>query len=88
MHMPIARILITVVFSVLPSWAQTPSKADAEKKSDQTEAKKPETPPEKPFADLIKDAKAIKGLFTSTRRKKRYFWRFSRISLTRCTCCR
>jgi len=79
MHKPIARILIAVLFSVLPSWAQTPSKADAEKKAesekkpDQSEAKKPEMPPEKPFADVIKDAKAIKGLFTFYQAEEKVF---------------
>jgi len=61
---PIASFLMAALFAVTPVGAQTPAKGDPEKKPDQGEAKKTETPPEKPFADLIKDAKATKGLFT------------------------
>jgi Met-zincin/Domain of unknown function (DUF5117)/Domain of unknown function (DUF5118) len=63
----IDRFLIAAFFTVLGALnltAQEPPKTDTEKKPDSTEAKKPEPPKEKAFADVIKDAKVIKGLFT------------------------
>ena len=54
--------MLTLLLPVLPLRAQTPAKTDNEKKSESAE-KKPETPPEKPFADVVKDAKVVKGLF-------------------------
>jgi Domain of unknown function (DUF5118) len=63
--------LAILSLSALTLSAQTPSqKADADKKTDAgdakkaDESKKPEPPKEKSFADAIKEAKAIKGLFT------------------------
>ena len=54
--------MLALLLPVLPLSAQTPAKTDNEKKSESAE-KKPETPPEKPFADVVKDAKVVKGLF-------------------------
>src|SRR5437667_1165669 len=58
----IPRSMLALLLPVLPLRAQTPAKTDNEKKSESAE-KKPETPPEKPFADVVKDAKVVKGLF-------------------------
>src|SRR5205807_9265912 len=54
--------MLALLLPVLPLSAQTPAKTENEKKSESAE-KKPETPPEKPFADVVKDAKVVKGLF-------------------------
>src|SRR6266513_831156 len=54
--------MLAFLLPVLPLRAQTPAKTDNEKKSESAE-KKPETPPEKHFADVVKDAKVVKGLF-------------------------
>lgn len=56
------QFLVCFFLCIAPLGAQAQQKPDAEKKEES--AKKPETPPEKPFADAIKDAKVIKGLFT------------------------
>jgi hypothetical protein len=66
MFKPLLNFPLAVLLSIVPAAgrAQAPAKADAEKKPDQADAKKPETPPEKPFADVVKDAKVVKGLFT------------------------
>jgi hypothetical protein len=39
------------------------AKADTDKKPDAADAKKPEPPKEKPFDEVVKDAKPIKGMF-------------------------
>src|SRR5438445_11709088 len=54
--------MLALLLPVLPLSAQTPAKTDNEKKSESAE-KKPETPPEKHFADVVKDAQILKGLF-------------------------
>src|SRR5438132_945187 len=54
--------MLALLLPVLPLSAQTPTKTDNENKSDSAE-KKPETPPEKHFADVVKDAQILKGLF-------------------------
>src|SRR5437016_12739988 len=54
--------MLAFLLPVLPLRAQTAAKTDNEKKSESAE-KKPETPPEKHFADVVKDAKVVKGLF-------------------------
>jgi uncharacterized protein DUF4953/uncharacterized protein DUF5117/uncharacterized protein DUF5118 len=69
MSSPTTRLFAVWCFAVLllhPSAisAQTPAAKPDEKKSDSSEAKKPEPPKEKAFADVVKDAKVIKGLFT------------------------
>jgi hypothetical protein len=66
MYKPLASFSLMALLSAFPALvaAQAPAKPDAEKKPDQAEAKKPETPPDKPFAEVIKDAKVSKGLFT------------------------
>src|ERR1700751_4901838 len=54
--------------------AQAPAtKTEAEKKPDVADTKKPETPPEKPFADVIKDAQVTKGLFTFYQNEEKVF---------------
>jgi hypothetical protein len=70
-HRPIVAAMICGIASQSAPAAQAPSTAAAAtlqapagaSKPDPADLKKPETPPEKPFADLIKDAKAINGLF-------------------------
>jgi len=44
--------------------AQTPPKGNADQKPEAEQAKRPEPPKDKPFADVVKDATVIKGLFT------------------------
>src|SRR2546422_2323153 len=44
-------------------WAQAPPKTDAEKKPSAAD-QKAEAPKDKPFAEVVKDAQVIKGLFT------------------------
>ncbi len=44
-------------------WAQAPPKTDAEKKPGAAD-QKAEAPKDKPFAEVVKDAQVIKGLFT------------------------
>lgn len=56
------QFLVCFFLCTAPLGAQPQQKPDAEKKEES--AKKPETPPEKPFADVVKDAKIIKGMFT------------------------
>jgi hypothetical protein len=63
MHKWIFRLLAVSLFSALSLPAQTPQKPEGEKKQDAAD-KKPEAPKDKPFAEVVKDAKAIKGLFT------------------------
>jgi hypothetical protein len=56
--------LAVLLFCALNLPAQAPPKADSEKKPDSAESKKPEAPKEKAFADVVKDAKVVKGMFT------------------------
>ncbi|HXW15622.1 MAG TPA: zinc-dependent metalloprotease [Terriglobia bacterium] len=63
MHKWILRVLAVSLLGVLSLPAQTPPKPDDQKKQEAAE-KKPEPPKDKPFADVVKDAKVIKGLFT------------------------
>ena len=60
----IVRLFGVTLLGALTLPAQTPPKPDTEKKPDSAENKKPETPKEKAFAEVVKDAKVIKGLFT------------------------
>jgi hypothetical protein len=72
----LVRFLGIFLLSACTVAALTPQKTDSDKKPDANEAKKPdeakksdeakkpEPPKDKPFADVVKDAKAIKGLFT------------------------
>src|SRR5258708_11336303 len=60
----IVRLFGFTLLGALTLPAQTPPKPDAEKKPDSAESKKTEAPKEKAFADVVKDAKVIKGLFT------------------------
>ncbi len=60
----IVRLFGFTLLGALTLPAQTPPKPDTEKKPDSAESKKPEAPKEKAFADVVKDAKVIKGLFT------------------------
>ncbi len=69
----LAGLSIAALLATPSLWAQTPPNAGEEKKPDRAEAKKPETPPEKPFADVVKDAKVIKGLFTLYRTEEKAF---------------
>ena len=69
----LACLSIAALLAVMPLGAQSPPKAQEEKKSDQAEAKKPETPPEKPFAEVIKDAKVIPGLFILYQTEEKVF---------------
>jgi hypothetical protein len=67
---PLAALLFVFPAELAP---QAPAKADAEKKPEQADAKKPETPPDKPFAEVIKDAKVTKGLFTFYQNDEKVF---------------
>src|SRR5216684_7736533 len=60
----IVRWFGVTLLGALTLSAQTPPKLDTEKKPDSAENKKPETPKEKAFADVVRDAKVIRGLFT------------------------
>ena len=66
-------VSIAALLAFLPFGAQSAPNAQEEKKPDQAEAKKPETPPEKPFAEVIKDAKVIPGLFTLYQTEEKAF---------------
>ena len=63
MHRWIFRVLAVSLLGSLSLTAQTPPKAEGEKKQDAAD-KKPEAPKDKAFAEVVKDAKVIKGLFT------------------------
>ncbi len=63
MHKWILRVLAVSLLGVLSLPAQTAPKPDDQKKQEAAE-KKPEPPKDKSFADVVKDAKVIKGLFT------------------------
>src|SRR5712692_8559938 len=60
----IVRLFGVTLLGALTLPAQTPPKPDPEKKPDSAESKKTEAPKEKAFADVVKDTKVIKGLFT------------------------
>lgn len=55
-------IALSLFSSAIP--ALPPQKPDNEKKNESAEKQKPEPPKEKPFDEVIKDSKSIKGLFT------------------------
>jgi len=59
----IIQVLVVSLLGALSLPAQTPQKPEGEKKQDAAD-KKPEAAKDKPFADVVKDAKVIKGLFT------------------------
>jgi len=61
--------LVCFLLCTVPLGVRAQQKPDAEKKEES--AKKPETPPEKPFADIIKDAQVTKGLFTFYRSEEK-----------------
>jgi len=63
MYKWILRMLAVGLLAALSLPAQTPPKPEAEKKEDAAD-KKSEAPKDKPFADVVKDAKVIQGLFT------------------------
>jgi len=69
----IFRMLAVSLFGTLALPAQTPTKADGEKKPESAEGKKPEAPKEKAFAEVIKDAKVTKGMFTFYRTEDQVF---------------
>ena len=54
---------VLFLFAQAVLWAQAPLKTEAEKKPGAGE-QKPEPPKDKPFAEVVKDAQVIKGLFT------------------------
>lgn len=58
------KLLTIVVLGALTLAAQEAPKAETDKKTGSDEGKKPEPPKDKAFADVLKDAKVIKGLFT------------------------
>src|SRR5260370_8501058 len=58
------RLFGVTLVGALTLAAQKTPKPDPEKKPDSAESKKTEAPKEKAFADVVKDAKVIKGLFT------------------------
>jgi len=60
----IVRIFAVGLLAASNLPAQAPPKSEGEKKPDAAESKKPEAPKEKAFADVIKDAKVTKGMFT------------------------
>ena len=60
----ILRLFAFALFGAMVLPAQTPPKPEGDKKPDSADSKKPEPPKEKAFADVVKDAKVIKGLFT------------------------
>lgn len=62
-------------------------KADVDKKPAAAD-QKPEPPKEKSFAEVVKDAQVIKGLFTFYKTEDKVLLEFSPTSSTRCTCCR
>ncbi len=64
MRKRIIALFAVLLFCALSLPAQAPPKTDSEKKTDSAESKKPEAPKEKAFADVVKDAKVVKGLFT------------------------
>src|SRR5438445_5488629 len=53
-------------------WAQAPPKTDAEKKPSAGD-QKAEPPKDKPFAEVVKDAQVIKGLFTFYQTEEKVF---------------
>src|SRR5208282_6155670 len=63
MYKWIFRVLAVSLLGTLSLAAQAPPKAEGEKKQDAAD-KKPEAAKDKGFAEVIKDAKVIKGLFT------------------------
>src|SRR6266849_4947389 len=63
MYKWIIRMVAVSLLGALSLAAQTPPKAEGEKKPDAGD-KKPEAPKDKPFAEVVKDAKVVKGLFT------------------------
>jgi hypothetical protein len=66
----ICRVLAVVLVGALSLTAQSSQKPEGEKAQDSAE-KKPE--PKKPFADVVKDAKVIKGLFTFYRTEEQTY---------------
>ncbi|HUL17493.1 MAG TPA: zinc-dependent metalloprotease [Terriglobales bacterium] len=60
----IGSVVISLCLFASAVYAAPQQKTESEKKTESPEAKKAEQPPEKPFADVIKDAKPVKGLFT------------------------
>ena len=99
MNRTIVRLLMLALIAAAPMRAQTGGKADAEKKTeqadakknDQSETKRPEKAPEKQFAELIKDAKTTKGLFTFYRTEDKVYLeilpeQFDKIYMLSLTC--
>ena len=63
--------LASMLLLALPLAAQSPEGAASQKpeaasnaQKAEADTKKPEPPKDKPFAELVKDAQVIKGLFT------------------------
>ena len=73
MHKSTRFLLMAAILSIGPVGAQSFPQAEAEKKPEQGEAKKPESAPVKPFAEVVKDAKVIKGLFTFYQTEEKVF---------------
>ena len=68
----ISRLLTVILCGAVSLTAQTAQKPEGEKGDKAAEAeKKPE--PKKPFADVVKDAKVIKGLFTIYRAEEQTY---------------
>jgi hypothetical protein len=69
----ILRLFAFMLLGAMVLSAQTAQKPEGDKKSDSAEGKKPEPAKEKPFADVVKDAKVLKGLFTFYRTEDQVF---------------
>ena len=69
----ILALLAIGLFGALTLPAQAPPKPEGENKQDSGEGKKTEPVKEKPFADVTKDAKVTKGLFTFYRTEDQVF---------------
>jgi hypothetical protein len=73
MRRGILRLFAVTLLGALALPAQTQTKPEGEKKPGSTEEKKAEAPKEKAFADVVKDAKVVKGLFTLYRTEDQVF---------------
>ena len=65
-------VAILFLFANTCLWAQAPPKTDAEKKPSAGD-QKAEPPKDKPFAEVVKDAQVIKGLFTFYQTEEKVF---------------
>ncbi len=73
------QLLAALLLCAVTLGAQAPPAGGAaapaaqEKKAESADAKKPEPPKDKPFAEIVKDAQVIKGLFTLYRTEEKVF---------------